>query len=185
MEDNKIIELFNERSELAVVTTEKQYGNYLNRIAKNILGNDSDAEECVNDTYLKAWNSIPPNCPSNLKTYLGKITRNLSLDLLDKNTAIKRGGSIVNIVLDELSEIISDSKYEKHQESAEIIETINKFLENQTVENRKIFVRRYWYLDSILDIAKLYHLSESKVKTTLFRMRNGLREELLREGIEI
>lgn len=185
MEDKKIIELFNERSELAVATVEKQYGNYLNKIAKNILGDDSDAEECVNDTYLKAWDSIPPNYPSNLKIYLGKITRNLSLDVLDKNTAIKRGGSVADIVLDELSEIIPDSRVEKNQESAEIIETINKFLENQTGENRKIFVRRYWYLDSVLDIAKLYHLSESKVKTTLFRMRKGLKEELLREGIQV
>ena len=185
MEDKKIIELFNERSELAVATVEKQYGNYLNKIAKNILGDDSDAEECVNDTYLRAWDSIPPNCPSNLKIYLGKITRNLSLDLFNKNTAIKRGGSNMDVVLDEIGEIIPDVKSEKEQESAEIIKAINKFLEEQTCENRKIFIRRYWYLDSILDIAKLYHLSESKVKTTLFRMRKGLREELLREGIEI
>ena len=185
MEDNKILQLFNERSELAIMNVQMKYGNYLRTISRNILGDELDAEECVNDTFLKAWNNIPPAKPDNLRTYLGKITRNLSINLFEKNTAKKRGGSQTDLVLEELSEIIPGEGLENVQESKTITSAINKFLENQTGEYRKIFVRRYWYLDSVIDIAKRYHFSESKVKTALFRMRNDLREMLEKEGIEI
>ena len=184
MDDKRIIELFFSRDELAIASAAAKYGGYLSKIAKSILNNDEDTEECVNDTYLKAWNAIPPKEPDPLKTFLGKITRNLALDLYDKKTADKRGGTQVEICLDELSELIPDSGID-NMERGEITEIINRFLESISKDDRKLFVRRYWYLDSIIDIAKRYHFSESKVKTTLFRMRKGLKEELLREGIQV
>ena len=185
MEDERIIELFNERSELAIMNAQMKYGRYLEKIANNILGDKEDSEECVNDAYLNVWKSIPPEKPSCLKTYLGKITRNLSLDRYEKNTAIKRGGGEVKLALDELTEVIPGDGIEKTIDSTEIAKAINEFLSSETLENRNIFVRRYWYLDSILEIAKLYHLSEAKVKTSLFRMREKLKERFSSEGIEI
>lgn len=181
MEDEKIIELYNMRSEVAIAQTAVKYGTYANRIAFNILKNKEDSEECVLDSYLRLWNSIPPQKPLNFKAFLGKIVRNLALDKYEMKTAEKRGGLQVDLCLEELAECIP----EKEMEEGYITEIINDFLGKQDPKKVKIFVRRYWYLDSIKDIAIMCACSESSVKTTLFRMREALKEELNQEGIKI
>lgn len=184
MDDKRIIELFFSRDELAIVSAAAKYGGYLSKIAGSILNNDEDTEECVNDTYLKAWNAIPPKEPDPLKTFLGKITRNLALDLYDKKTADKRGGTQVEICLDELSELIPDSGID-NMEQGEITEIINRFLESISKDDRKLFVRRYWYMDPIKKLSHDFLISESNVKTKLFRMRSELKKRFEEEGIEI
>lgn len=181
MEDVKIIELYNMRSEVAIAQTAVKYGAYANRIAFNILKNIEDSEECVSDSYLKLWNSIPPQRPNNLKLFLAKIVRNSALDRYDMQTALKRGGGQVELCLEELDECIPS----KEMSEEGITDVINAFLEKQDPKKAKIFIRRYWYLDSIKDIAIMCASSESSVKTTLFRMREALKEELNQEGINI
>ena len=184
MEDSRIIELFWQRNENAISETAAKYGNYCFHIALNILNDEQDSQECVNDTYLHAWEAIPPRRPSRLKIFLGKITRNLSLNLYEKKTAQKRGGGQMELILDELLECIPSDCREFADDYA-VSEIINDFLESLPMQNRKIFVKRYWYADSIKEIAKSLGCSESKVTVTLFRMREKLREALRKEGITI
>lgn len=183
MEDSKIIELFFDRDENALLQTSAKYGAYCSSIAFNVLGNPEDAGECMNDTLLRAWNSIPPQRPQSLRAYLGRIARNLALDRYDRLTAEKRGGGQYELALDELSECIAET--ERPYEDSQLSALIDAFLEKQDAEKRKMFVKRYFYLDPVKKIAKDLSVSESKVKTTLLRLRNSLKEELQKEGINI
>ncbi len=183
MNDCDIVELFFDRSEQAILETGKKYGRYCHTIAYNILRNKEDAEECVNDTYLKAWNSIPPKRPNRLQTYLGKITRNLALNKLEQSTAQKRGKGQVPLVLDELAECIPDTKSSTDiVEDMYVKELLDCFLDALPTETRIIFIRRYWYMSSVKDIAREYKLTESNVTVTLFRTRKKLKEFLEKEG---
>lgn len=186
MDDSKIIELYMDRSEQAISETAKKYGRYCHYIAYTILRNDEDSEECVNDTYLRTWDSIPPKCPSKLQTFLGKITRNLSLNKWEKFSAEKRGAGQISLVLDELTECIPHEENVDHiTEDMVIRDTINRFLDHLPSETRKIFVRRYWYMSPVKEIAHEYGLSESKVTVTLFRSREKLKYILEKEGIKL
>ena len=184
MNDEKIIELYNERNESAIAMTAASYGGYLMRVAFNILGNYQDSEECVSDGYASTWNSIPPAQPASLKFYVAKIVRNKAIDLVLKKNAEKRGGGQVLLCLDELKDIAGDDG-EMCDCSGKVVEVINEFLRSQDLRKAKMFVRRYWYMDSIADIATYNNCSVSKVKTTLFRMREELKARLSKEGISI
>ena len=184
MDDSKIVDLYWERSETAIDETAKKYSRYCHRISFNILKNNEDAEECVNDTYLRAWNAMPPNRPSILSTFLGKITRNLSFDRYKKYSAKKRGFGQVELALSELDECIpSKSNVEAEIDADILAETLNGFLEDLPQEKRIMFVRRYWYLMSIKEIAQDFNASESQVKSMLFRERQNLKSILEKEGI--
>ena len=186
MEDIHIINLFLERSEDAIRQVEVKYEKFCFKIAWNILYNTEDSEECVNDTYWKAWNVIPPTMPKCFKAFLGKITRNLALHRWEKNSTKKRGGNQIPFLLDELAECIpSQEDIPKKVEDAEIFALCNQFLEMLSKEKRMVFVRRYWYCDSVSDIAKMYHFGESKVKMMLSRTRKELRDYLEKEGVEL
>jgi RNA polymerase sigma-70 factor (ECF subfamily) len=182
MEDRQIIELYNERSELAIAETSSKYGNYCKAIAMRILEDLRDAEECVSDALMRVWNAIPPAVPNNLKLFIAKITRNLALDRVDYNNAEKRGGGQVFLALDELAECVSGTD-DIELEDGTVTEVLNKFLAGLEPEAREMFVRRYWYLDSIREIARTMNCTESKVKTTLYRERKILKEKLGEEGI--
>jgi RNA polymerase sigma-70 factor (ECF subfamily) len=157
MDDKQILDLYWERSEAAISETSKKYGKYCRYIASNILHNDEDSEECVNDTYLRAWNSIPPNRPSVLKTFLGKITRNLSLDRYELLNAKKRNGGQMSLIFDEIQECIpSLDSTENIVEEIALTDILNRFLSSLSLEQRKIFMRRYWYLSPIKEIATEY-----------------------------
>ena len=186
MDDKQIIRLFFERSEQAITELSQKYGALYLQLADNILNDHQDAEECVNDTYLGAWNSIPPQRPNHLAAYLGKITRNLALNRYKRNTVAKRGYGQVEIALSELENCISDNTdVEQAAEDALIVSVINRFLYAHSLKNRNIFIRRYWYLCSIQDIADSYKMSESNVKVLLFRMRNELKKQLEKEGVHL
>ena len=186
MKDNQILDLYRQRSENAISETEKKYGNYCYSIAYNILLNEEDAQECVNDTYWNAWNTIPPQHPRKLRTFLGKLTRNNSLNRYKYNTAMKRGNGQVPIALDELAECIpSYSNVEKAIADKELLKVLNRFLAGLSKENRRIFMRRYWYLYSIKEIARDYAITESKVKMSLLRSRQKLKILLEKQGIVI
>ena len=181
-----IIDLYFNRNEKAVDETAKKYGNYCFTISKNILKNEGDAQECVNDTYLKAWNNIPPTKPSKLKVFLGRITRNLSLDRYKFSRTKKREGSEFELLLTELEECISSNlTVENEFDSNHVVEIINEWLLSQGAENRNLFVRRYWHAESIKDLVANYQMSESKVKSILFRMRKSLKNHLMEEGVEL
>lgn len=184
MEDLQIIQLFWERSEQAISETATKYGVFLWRIARNILGSHDDADECVNDTYLRAWNAIPPSRPSVLRAWLGRITRNLSLDRWNQSRAQKRGGSAVDVLLGELSECVpSPHRTEQHLEDQALADALSAFLRTLPRENRVIFLRRYWYGDRLEVIAAGMDCSAGKVKSSLFRTRKKLLAYLEKEGI--
>ena len=186
MDDAKIVQLYWDRNEQAISATADKYGNYCAAIAKNILGNSQDTEECVNDTYMNAWNSMPPHRPNILATFLGKITRNLALNKYKHNTADKRGNGQSPLVLDEIAEFVSGTNnVEQEINRKELILTIDHFLKELSSDKRNIFVCRYWYFDSIAEIAKRFSISESKVKSSLMRSRESLRKCLAQEGIEV
>lgn len=186
MNDPQIVELFQQRSEKAIAETQQKYGVYLKAIAYNILHNHEDSDECVNDTYLRAWNCIPPHCPSVLKTFLGKITRNLSLDKYDRLTAEKRGKGQFPLAFEELQEILPDSyNSEKIIEEIVLTEILNRFLGSLSAEQRVIFMRRYWYFNSVKEISEEYGIGESKVKMSLSRSRKKLKAMLEKEDIFI
>ena len=186
MNDKKIIELYNARDERAIKNTDKKYGSYLKKISYNIVYDLEDAKECVNDTYLKAWNSIPPKKPNILSVFLARITRFVSVDLLRKKTAERRGGGEYELSLSELSEIVSGTDdTEDNAFYKELVRSIDAFLKSLAQKSCDMFVMRYFYGDSISDIAKFCVCSESKVKTTLHRIRKDLKEYLEREGYDI
>lgn len=186
MDDAKIVQLYWDRDEQAIPATSEKYGNYCTSIAKNILGNKEDAEECVNDTCLHAWNSMPPHRPSILSTFLGKITRNLSFNRYKHNTADKRGGGELPAVLDELSDLVSgNDDVEQEFNTKELVKAIDTFLDTLSPEKRSIFVCRYWYTDSISEIAVRYGMKEGAVSMTLNRLRQKLHNYLLERGFEL
>ena len=186
MDDIKIIELFFERNEKAINETENKYGPYLSKIAYNILFDSEDSKECVNDTYMKAWNTIPPHRPEKLSSFLGKITRRLAIDIFRKKHAEKRENSEYALSLSELDECIPDRfSAENKFEQTELSESINRFLSSLSKENRDIFVCRYFYSDSIKEISSFFGTSESKIKSSLFRSRKNLKEHLEKEGFSL
>ena len=186
MEDLLIIQLYENRDEQAVTETGKKYGNYCFTISNNIVKNEADAQECVNDTYLKAWNNIPPEKPLRLGSFLGRIVRNLSLDLYRFNRRKKRGEDEFELLLSELEDCISSNlTVEAEVDSNFVIGIINDWLLSQVSESRVLFVRRYWYADSIGELTTKFQMSESKVKSALFRMRKNLKVYLEKEGIQL
>ncbi|MBR5825503.1 MAG: sigma-70 family RNA polymerase sigma factor [Clostridia bacterium] len=186
MDDKDIIKLYFDRSEKAISKTSEKYGRYLMRIAKNILISHQDSEECVNDTYLKAWNSIPPKTPQSLRAYLGRITRNSAINLCKKRTAEKRGTSVADIIFSELEACIpSELTVEKDIDEKFLISLLEDFLRDQKEKNRNIFVRRYWYCESLSQIAKDLSMKESTVASILYRMRLNLKEKLEKEGLTV
>lgn len=184
MEDNKIIELYFKRIESAITETSAKYGHFLHTISMNILRSHEDAEECVNDTYLRTWNSIPPARPQLLKAYLGTIVRNLSLDCYKRRFAGKRAQGEFSLLLSELEDCIpAASTPEKELEDKEIVLQIDIFLKSLPREKQQLFLRRYYYCDDIKTLAKQFSYSESKVKSTLFAIRQKLKYHLEQEGI--
>ncbi len=186
MEDNQIVQLFLDRDERALSESKKKYDRYLMKIAFNILYNNEDAEESVNDTYFSAWNSIPPNHPEILSSFLGKITRRQAIDIYRKHHAGKRIPSEFVTSLDELAECVSDgSEVFDNLEAKRLGESISNFLREQTEESRNLFIGRYYFADSLKDVAAYYCMTESKAKMILFRTRQKLKEYLEKEGFEI
>ncbi len=181
--DAEIIRLFFGRDESGIAEMSEKYKSYCTRIALNILNIREDAEECVNDAFLTAWNTIPPNSPEKLSAYLGKLVRNNAINKLEKNRAGKRGGLNSEIVLDELAEIIpSESSVEQEQEAKELMEEINRFLRGLSHEKRSIFICRYFFCDSVRDISASMGISENKVSVTLNRIRAKLKAHLEKRG---
>ena len=186
MDDSQILELYRARSENAIAETANKYGKYCHYIARNILHDNEESEECVNDTYLKAWEVIPPQHPKQLSTFLGKITRNLALNKYKHDTTQKRGAGQVSLALDELQECLPDgSDVEQVVDELVLTETLNRFLASLPIETRKVFMQRYWYLCSIKEIAADFNISESKVKMLLLRARNELKKTLEKEGFHL
>ncbi|MBQ2676531.1 MAG: RNA polymerase sigma factor [Clostridia bacterium] len=186
MDDKQIIGLYLKRNEAAISETQNKYGRYCHYIAYNILGSDQDAEECVNDTCHKVWYSIPPEQPHNFSAFIAKITRNLALDKYRKYAAKKRIDSQTALALDELSECIpSPCDVESVADKMDLSDALSRFIKSLSPQSRKVFVRRYWYLSSIKEIAEDYNISESKVKMLLLRTRNKLKLFLEKEGVQI
>ena len=185
LDDREIIQLFYERSEQAITALEKKYATMLFSVSYNILKNRMDAEESVNDVYLAAWNTIPPQNPNPLSTYLIRIVRNISIKKYHKNSAIKRN-SYYDIALSELENSLSNiESVEEKYEVKELAETINTFLDKIDKKNRRIFVRRYYFADSIEEIAKMFSLSENNVSVRLHRLRKKLKKYLEKEGYSV
>lgn len=178
MNDEAIVALFWERSETAIEQTSKAYGDYCRVIAMGILENESDAEECVSDTYLSAWNAIPPAHPNNLKTYLGKLTRNHALSMLRKRDAQKRGSGEMHIILEECQNLLTERTDWELSNKIALRDAFNQFLRDLPPLTRRVFLQRYWYMLSISEIARGLGISESRVKMLLHRTRNKLSEYL-------
>ena len=184
MEDQEIVRLYWERKEEAIRETESKYGRYCFSIANRFLRNAADAEECVNDTFHAAWNTIPPHRPESLAPYLGKIVRRRALNLWRERSVEKRGGGEAPLLLDELEEVIpSGEEIDARLNAEELAEVLNRFLDGLPVDQRRVFLRRYWYLDSIRDISARFGFTRSKVKMMLKRTRDMLAETLQKEGI--
>ena len=184
MDDRRIVELFFDRNEQALTETRQKYSRYLHRVAHNILQNTQDAEECVNDTYLRAWNAIPPHRPSRLSVFLGKITRRLALDAYAALTADKRGGGTQTAILEEWRDALPDTDGDPTDDVA-VRDALSRFLRQLPAEKRRIFIRRYWYGDTIAAIATDSHATESAVKMTLSRIRSELKTFLEKEGVTL
>ena len=184
MEDQEIIDLYWNRSEIAISETASKYGGYCYSIAFNILKNNEDCEESVSDTYIAAWNAIPPRRPSILSTFLGKITRRIAIDRWRSRNRVKRGGGEIDLVLEELEDCIADSQtVEKAFERKQLSSLFNRFLEELPEVERNVFLCRYWYVDSVSDIANHFGFSGSKVTSMLHRTRKKLRAVLEREDL--
>ena len=183
MEDSKIISLFFERSEQAIEELDRKHGPAVKRTAANILQDRLDVEECVSDTYLRTWNSIPPQAPNPLASYVCRIAHNLAIDRYHANTAQKRSGTY-DLVLDEMEECIpSGMSVETELEAKELGASINRFLGSLSREDRFLFVRRYWYADPVRDLAAMTHSSPNRISVRLFRLREKLRNTLTMEGL--
>lgn len=184
MDDSQIVDLYWKRQGNAVSQTKEKYGRYLFSIANHILQQYEDSEECVNDTLFGAWNSIPPHRPTALSTYLGKITRRLALKKHREKTAQKRGGMEADLSLEELAGCIPAGRTIDGQlDDRELTQILNRFLSELPVQQRKAFVCRYWYCESIAEISQRFSWSESKTKMLLLRTREKLRQCLKKEGI--
>lgn len=181
MEDAEIIELYWNRLDNAIHETDLKYGKYCNSIAFNILSNKEDSEECVNDTYLHTWNNIPPTKPNIFKAFLAKITRNLALNKYESQRAQKRNNTM-DLVYDELENCIPKNSLDEEVEYNELANELNSFLETLSKEKRVIFLERYWYFKTIKEISIKYNQKESKIKMTLLRTRNELKQYLEERG---
>ena len=186
MEDAAIVRLYWERDEQAIPATAEKYGNYCTAIAENILGSHADAEECVNDTYLNAWNAMPPHRPAVLSAFLGKLVRILSFSRWLPNAAQKRGGGHSAVVFDEIAELVSgDDSPERELDRRELVKAVDDFLDRLPRNKKRIFVCRYWYFDSISDISDRFGMTENNVSVTLSRLRLKLRNHLLERGFDL
>ena len=186
MEDTHIVQMYWDRNETAISESAMKYGTYCTSIAQNILRNPADAEECVNDTYLNAWNSMPTHWPKQLETFLGKITRNLSFNKYKHDHAEKRGSGEITLVLDELTDCVSDTdNVEQVLDHQELIKAISSFVRSLSENKRNLFVRRYWYADSVSAIANDTGMLQGTVSKTLERTRKQLKAYLTERGFEI
>jgi len=184
MNDREIVSLFWERNQDAIKETERKYNRYLQGIAHNILSSQEDAEECVSDTYLATWNSIPPQKPNSLMAYLTRLTRNFALDRLDMRNAQKRTAEVLPFI-DEIAEAFPTNEQDGLTDGIALREAINKFLKQLPQEKRILFMRRYFFFDSVEEIAKAEKVGKSKIKTALYRLRLELKDYLLAEGITL
>ena len=180
MEDTAIINLYFDRSEEAIQATVEKYGRYCFSIAWNVLYDKEDSDECVNDTWLATWSSIPPRKPTILSSFLGKITRNLAIDCFRRKKAAKRSADHISELCKELEEIEDAAAYSLNDEiqRKEILEILEKFLDSLKKGDRDIFIRRYWYMDSISEISARHGISESRIKSSLYRSRKKLWERV-------
>ena len=186
MQDSEIIALYWQRDEAAIAETSRKYGAYCFRIAGNILTAKEDAEECVNDTWHRAWNSIPPEEPRSLAAYLGRITRNLALNRLQKQNRLKRGGGEMTLIWEELGEMLPDRDTpEQHWERRAIAAALERFLRGLTPEERILFLRRYWWAEPVKTAAAHSGISPRRARSILERLRRDLRNELEKEEITL
>jgi len=186
MEDEQIIALYLKRDEQAVSETERAYGGYCFSVANNILCCDADAEEVVADTWMKAWNSIPPQHPKSLKLYLARITRNLALSTWRSRSAGKRGGGQVLVALEELGDCVSGDGDVSHAlDKKELGKAISDFLRSQNARDRAVFLRRYFYMEDTEEISRRFGLRESNVLQILSRIRRRLKHYLIQEGYDL
>lgn len=186
MEDAQIVRLYWDRDERAIPATAEKYGGYCTSIAQNILGSPEDADECVNDAYWNAWNAMPPNRPSVLSAFLGKIVRNVSFNRYKHNTADKRGGGELPMVLEELSELVSGrDDVEQALDRKELVKAIDAFLDGLSPKKRSIFVSRYWHTDSVSEIAERHGMTAGAVSMTLNRLRLRLHDYLSERGFAL
>ena len=184
MDDKNIVDLYWQRSEKAIVETDTKYGGYCFSIAFNVLANNEDAEESVSDTYMAAWNKLPPHRPAVLSTFLGKITRYISINRWKARNAYKRGGGEILLALEELDDCVDGKQnVEDTYEAHELVRTFNRFLDMLPKTERDIFLRRYWFFDSVADIAESFGFTQSKVTSMLHRIRGKLRKQLEKEGV--
>lgn len=184
MDDNQIIELYFARNEQAIRETEAKYGKLCFSVANRILENNEDSEECVNDTYLNAWNKIPPTRPNHFSAFLCKITRLISLKKLEFSSALKRTSAVI-VSFEELEGVLQDQKIAQATDAEDLGGLISAFLRREKEDARNIFLRKYFFCDSVSEIAERYRLNENTVKSMLFRTRNRLREYLRKEGVEV
>ena len=186
MKDEEILQLYRERSEAALTETERQYGALCGTIARNILQNRQDAEECVNDTWHRAWNSIPPEEPRSLAAYLGRITRNLALNRLEKQNRQKRGGGEMTLIWEERGEMLPARETpEQTWERAAVKATLERFLRERTAEERILFLRRYWWAEPVKTAAEHCGIPPRRARRILERLRRDLRNELEKEEITL
>ena len=183
MEDQKILDLFFQRSQRAIEETDKKYGSYLYKIAHNILSDREDSKECVNDTYFGAWNAIPPKRPGFLGAFLGKMTRYISIDRWRKRTAKQRGGGEILYSLEELQECIAAADQEQELDRLELARVFREFLSSLSEPERNVFLSRYWYLESVQAISHASGFSQSKIHSMLHRLRGRLAKKLRQEGL--
>lgn len=184
MDDLEIVSMFLLRNEQAVQNAQNRYGAYCRTIAMRILANEDDAAECVNDVWLAAWNSIPPNEPERLSTYLGKLTRNIAIDKVRSDRAAKRCTGEYALSLDELAEVLPDQRTtEKEIQGKELERAVSTFVQTLPEVQQRVFLCRYWYFDPISEIAKRFGFSDSKVKSLLHRVRGKLKVYLKQEGL--
>ena len=185
MQDFEIVDLYWARNENAITETNVKYGGYCRKIAKNIVDNEEDSEECINDTYLSAWNTMPKERPNLLAPYLAAIVRNHALTLYRKLHSQKRGAGQTALALDELLDVASPSSTEEIVDLKLLSGHLNSFLAELSANDRIVFVRRYFYVDSLSDIASALSMSESAIKSLLFRLRQKLKTYLTQEGYEL
>ena len=183
MKDGKIVSLFTERDERAIVETQQKYGSYCLFIARSILDDEEDAKECVNNTYLGLWNSIPPNLPADLRSYAGAVCRKTALKQLEKRTAEKRGGGRAALAFEELDEVLGSD--EDRTDEIALRDALGRFLKTLSKRSRCVFVQKYWYFQTVKEIASDLGMSEDSVKSSLFRSREKLKQYLKKEGFEI
>lgn len=184
MDDSKIVDLYWARSDSAIAETAKKFGAYCRTIAYNVLQDPEDSDECVNDTYMRAWNSMPDKRPPALAPYLGRITRNLALSRVADKNRLKRGGGEVALALDELNECTASAySLEREVENRELAAALNRFLAQLPETERALFVSRYWFLAPVAELSKKFGFSESKTASMLHRTRGKLRRFLIEEGL--